>query len=122
MKRVLMGLVVVAACHFDSGNPAGGGGGGDDMPAPDAATGGDVDAAVDAPPAFDPTAGVAAACGFVHASEPGDGCTARVSGATVTVEVTNRTTTVLLGLIGINSFHASATASAAPVIGVRTNE
>jgi Flp pilus assembly protein TadG len=70
----------------------------------------------------DPAAGAAAACGFVHASEPADGCTARVSGATVTVVVTNRTPTVLLGLIGINSFHASATATAAPEIGVRTKE
>jgi Flp pilus assembly protein TadG len=72
--------------------------------------------------AIDPAGGAAAACRYVHAAVPDARCTARVTADTVRVDVTTRTPTILLGLIGISSFHAAASATAAPVTGVRTEE
>jgi Flp pilus assembly protein TadG len=72
--------------------------------------------------AVDPAGGVAAACRYVHTAAPDAGCTAQVTADTVRVEVTTRTPTILLGLIGVSSFHAAASATAASVTGVRTGE
>ena len=64
----------------------------------------------------------AAACRYLATAAPGAGCTVVTGTNTVTVEVTTRTPTVLLGLIGVNSLRAASTATAAPTIGVRTGE
>lgn len=72
--------------------------------------------------AVDPTAARIAACRYVVTAEPGAGCRVVATPDRVQVTVTTRTSTVLLGLIGINTFHAAGTASAAPVRGVRTQE
>jgi Flp pilus assembly protein TadG len=72
--------------------------------------------------AVDPAGGAAAACRYVYTAAPDAGCTASVTGNTVRVAVTTRTPTILLGLIGVSSFRAAATAAAAPVTGVRTGE
>ena len=70
----------------------------------------------------DPAGGVAAACRYVAAADPGAGCEAVVHGASVTVRVTTTTPTVLLGLVGVNRLHAAGTATAAPATGVVTGE
>lgn len=71
---------------------------------------------------IDADAARAAACRYVTTAAPDAGCTVQVAADAVTVVVTSRTPTVLLGLVGVNSLHAAATATAAPVIGVRTAE
>lgn len=69
---------------------------------------------------LDAPAARAAACAFVAAAEPGDSCQATVNGDTITVLVTTRTPTVLLGLIGYDTFTTRGEASALPVRGVVT--
>lgn len=64
----------------------------------------------------------AAACRYLTAAAPGAGCAVVTSSDRVTVTVTTRTPTVLLGLIGVNALHAASTASAKPAIGVATAE
>jgi Flp pilus assembly protein TadG len=71
---------------------------------------------------IDAAAAREAACRYVETSSPGAGCTVHTGVDTVTVEVTTRTPTVLLGLIGVDSLHAAATATAAPATGVTTAE
>ena len=63
-----------------------------------------------------------AACRYVATAAPDAGCTVRVGADRVTVQVTTRTSTVLLGLVGVNTLHAASTATAAPATGVRTAE
>jgi len=70
----------------------------------------------------DPETARAAACRYVSIADPEDGCAVTVDGARVRVTVTTRTSTVLLGLIGIDSFHAAGSATATPVRGVLTEE
>lgn len=72
--------------------------------------------------AIDPAAAQAAACRYVAVADPGAGCHVVASTQRVTVTVTGRTSTVLLGLIGVNNFHVAGTASAVPVRGVRVQE
>ncbi len=60
----------------------------------------------------DPDLAQAAACTFVAAANPRDGCSVRVSLNTVTVTVTSSMDTTMLGLIGISTFTDSATATA----------
>ena len=62
------------------------------------------------------------ACRYVAAAAPGAGCAVRVGLDSVTVEVTTRTPTVLLRLIGVDSLRADSTATAAPATGVRVAE
>jgi Flp pilus assembly protein TadG len=64
----------------------------------------------------------AAACRYLAAAAPGAGCTVVARSDTVTVTVTTRTPTVLLGLIGVNTLHAASTATAKPATGVATAE
>ena len=72
---------------------------------------------------LDPGAARTAACGYVHTVEPGATCTATIvlaaTGQAVTVHVRTSTPTVLLGLIGVNAFHADGSATAEAVTGVR---
>ena len=70
----------------------------------------------------DPDAARNAACRYLTAAAPGAGCSVTVTGARVRVTVTTRTSTVLLGLIGVDSFHAAGSATATPVRGVLTEE
>jgi Flp pilus assembly protein TadG len=69
---------------------------------------------------INPAAAQAAACRYVTVSEPGSGCTVAVSGGQVTVTVATSTPTVLLGLIGINTFHTTGWASADAITGITT--
>ena len=65
-----------------------------------------------------------AACRYVTTVDPTAVCTAHVqpgpAGEQVQVRVRTLQPTVLLGLIGINAFHAEGTATAQPVTGIRT--
>lgn len=72
--------------------------------------------------AVDPDAARVAACRYVAVADRGASCSVSVTGARVQVTVTTRTSTVLLGLIGIDSFHVAGSATAAPVRGVVTKE
>jgi len=71
---------------------------------------------------INPAAARAAGCRYVSVSQPGAGCTVTVSGEQVTVTVSLTTPTVLLGLIGINTFHSTGWASAQAVTGIGTPE
>lgn len=61
-----------------------------------------------------------AACHYVTVSAPDARCTAAVSAGQVSVTVRTQTPTVLLGLIGINTFHTGGTATARAVTGIAT--
>jgi Flp pilus assembly protein TadG len=65
-----------------------------------------------------------AACRYARTVEPGAVCTTAVAatptGTQVQVRLRTRTPTVLLGLLGINTLHASAVGTAQPVTGIRT--
>jgi Flp pilus assembly protein TadG len=52
---------------------------------------------------IDVTRAIADACRYVRVAAPGAGCTATATSAAVTVHVTTRTPTALLGLIGVNT-------------------
>ncbi|HVA60926.1 MAG TPA: pilus assembly protein TadG-related protein [Mycobacteriales bacterium] len=69
---------------------------------------------------IDAPAARVAACAFVAAAEPADGCQATVTGDGVTVTVTTHTATVLLGLIGYDTFVTRGAATAHPERGVLT--
>jgi Flp pilus assembly protein TadG len=69
---------------------------------------------------INPAAAQAAACRYVTLSQPGDGCRATVTAGQVTVTVATSTPTVLLGLIGINTFHTTGWATATAVTGIST--
>jgi Flp pilus assembly protein TadG len=73
---------------------------------------------------LDGPAAKAAACRFVTTTDPAAVCTATVSdtpdGQRLTVRVRTTTSTVLLGLIGVNQLHTDATGSALAVTGIRT--
>lgn len=73
---------------------------------------------------LDPEAARAAACRYVRTVEPDAACTAtvlRTGGAEqVQVRIRTSTPTVLLGLIGINTLHTDALATAQAVTGIRT--
>jgi Flp pilus assembly protein TadG len=68
------------------------------------------------------TSAPSVACHYVATVEPGDGCATTVAPTQVTVTVTTHTPTVLLGLIGINTFTTTGTASAQAVTGVVTQD
>lgn len=72
--------------------------------------------------AIDPTAARTAACRYVAVADPGAACQVVATPQRVTVTVTGRTSTVLLGLVGINTFHVAGTAAAEPVRGVVVQE
>lgn len=73
---------------------------------------------------LDVPAAKAAACRFVTTTDPAALCTATVTstpdGQRLTVRVRTTSSTVLLGLIGVNSLHTDATGSALAVTGIRT--
>lgn len=73
---------------------------------------------------LDVPAAKAAACRFVTTSDPTATCIATVTstpdGQRLTVRVRSTTSTVLLGLIGVNQLHTDATGSAIAVMGIRT--
>jgi len=71
---------------------------------------------------IDATAAQAAACRYVDVAAPAASCAVVVTPDRVTVTIADRTPTVLLGLVGINSFHVAGTASAVAVRGVRVQE
>lgn len=62
------------------------------------------------------------ACRYVHVASPGSGCVASVSGDAVNVRVSIRTSTVLLGVIGLSSLTSHGYATASAVRGVITGE
>ena len=62
------------------------------------------------------------ACRYVHVTSPGSGCVASVAGDAVTVRVSIRTPTVLLGVIGLSSLTSHGYATASAVRGVITGE
>jgi Flp pilus assembly protein TadG len=73
---------------------------------------------------LDPTRAATAACRYVQTVEPDATCTATVrntpTGQEVEVRVRRRTSTVLLGLIGVNTLRTDALGTAQPVTGIRT--
>ena len=73
---------------------------------------------------LDVPAARAAACRFVTTTDPAAACTATVTstpdGQRITVQVRTTTSTVLLGLIGVNQLYTDATGSALAVTGIRT--
>ena len=73
---------------------------------------------------LDIPAAKAAACRFVTTTDPTATCTAAVSstpdGQRLTVRIRTTSSTVLLGLIGINQLHTDSTGSALAVTGIRT--
>lgn len=71
---------------------------------------------------INPVAATAAACRYVTTVQPGAGCATTVTATQVTVTVTTRTPTVLLGLIGINTFHSAGSASAQAITGIATQD
>jgi Flp pilus assembly protein TadG len=71
---------------------------------------------------LDPGPAQLAACAYVATAAPGDPCRASVGSDSVTVTVTTSTPTVLLGLLGIDTFHTTGTATAAPVTGILTRQ
>ena len=84
----------------------------------DATHGGASDGALDVPAAR------AAACRYVTTADPAAACTATVDntadGQRLTVRVRTSSSTVLLGLIGVNQLHTDATGSAVAVTGIHT--
>lgn len=70
---------------------------------------------------INPPVARAAACAFVAAAEPADGCQTAVTGDAVTVTVTIHTPTVLLGLIGYDTFTTRGAATAGAQRGVLTD-
>jgi Flp pilus assembly protein TadG len=75
---------------------------------------------------LDPDRATAAACRYVRTVEPDATCSATVratpTGQEVQVRVRGRTTTALLGLIGVNTLRTDALGTAQPVTGIRTRE
>jgi hypothetical protein len=75
-------------------------------------------------PQVDAVAVARVACHYVSTVEPTASCTASIQqgpdGPQVQVQVRTAQRTVLLGLIGINAFHAAGTATAQAVTGIRT--
>ena len=71
---------------------------------------------VDAPQA------ITDACHFVHVAAPDAQCSATATPTTVTVRVTTRTPTVLLGLVGLSTLTTHGSATAGAVRGVVTGE
>jgi Flp pilus assembly protein TadG len=73
---------------------------------------------------LDVPAAKAAACRYVTTADPAATCTATVDtsveGQRVTVHVRTVSSTVLLGLIGVNHLHTDATGIAVAVTGIRT--
>jgi Flp pilus assembly protein TadG len=76
---------------------------------------------------LDPSAAQAAACGYVHTVEPAASCTATVLPGSngrpsqqVQVRIRTSTPTILLGVIGVNTLHTDATATATALTGIRT--
>lgn len=73
---------------------------------------------------LDATRATHAACRYVRTVEPHATCTATVrdtpTGQQVEVRVRGRTSTVLLGLVGVNTLRTDALGSAQPVTGIRT--
>lgn len=73
---------------------------------------------------LDPTRATNAACRYVRTVEPDATCTATVrdtpTGQEVEVRVRGRTSTVLLGLVGVNTLRTDALGTAQPVTGIRT--
>lgn len=65
---------------------------------------------------------IADACRYVNVASPGSGCTATANGASVTVHVTTRTSTALLGIVGVSSLTTHGYATASAVRGVITGE
>jgi Flp pilus assembly protein TadG len=74
--------------------------------------------------ALDVRAAKAVACRYVTIADPAATCTATVDdtadGPRLTVGVRTSSSTVLLGLIGVNHLHTDATGSALAVTGIRT--
>jgi hypothetical protein len=73
---------------------------------------------------LDVPAAKTAACRYVTTADPAATCTATVdstsNGQRITVRVRTTSSTVLLGLIGVNHLHTDATGSAVAVTGIRT--
>jgi Flp pilus assembly protein TadG len=71
---------------------------------------------------LDQAAARAVACQYVRTVEPDATCTATISttptGQQIRVHVRTRTSTVLLGLIGVNTLHSDGTATAQAVTGI----
>lgn len=65
---------------------------------------------------------IADACHYVQVAAPGSGCAATASGDAVTVRVTTRTPTALLGIVGLSSLTTHGYATASAVRGVITGE
>jgi Flp pilus assembly protein TadG len=62
----------------------------------------------------------AAACRYVHLTDPTATCAATATATTVTVAVTTHTSTAVLGIVGVNSLTTHGHATATPVRGVVT--
>ena len=72
--------------------------------------------------AIDTSAAIRDACHYVQVASPGAGCVATATRVEVTVHVTTRTSTAVLGIVGINSLTSRGYATASPVRGVTTGE
>jgi Flp pilus assembly protein TadG len=75
-------------------------------------------------PRVDEAAARSMACRYVRAAEPDATCTVAVTatptGPEVAVRIQTTTATVLLGLIGVNTLHTDAQATAQAVTGIRS--
>lgn len=60
------------------------------------------------------------ACQYLQTADPAAGCAATATGQAVTVQITTRTSTALLGLIGIHTLTTHGHATARPLQGVLT--
>ena len=69
---------------------------------------------------IDVAAADAAACRYVHLTDPTATCVATATPTAVTVAVTTHTRTAVLGIVGVNSLTTHGHATAAPVRGVVT--
>lgn len=74
--------------------------------------------------AIDTEAARAAACRYARTVEPDATCAATVrvtsTGLELQVRLRSRTSTVLLGLVGVNTLHADVVGTAQAVTGIRT--
>lgn len=73
--------------------------------------------------ALNQTAAIRDACHYVTVAAPSSTCTATATASSVTVHVSMRTTTAVLGIVGITSLssHGSATATAVQGLTTTTN-